>query len=558
MNKKIDNNYKPYSSPISTAVSVSNLKPNKVYYVYIDNNLLQGQDFVADAEGKFSGTFHTDALLAGIHTLMIADSDILVNIDWKMESKINVSNDPSTNASQLVLKANNVSNETQGIFQSFFINNNSGIFINKIGLFFKNKPNKGVRVDIRLIENGEVTGYIVPSTIKNIDVVDINVETETVVEFDYPIQLSGNTEYCLHVLTEDSNCELLAQDYGIIETSETISSNLKKEKPQAIGSLYYFNKKWEKISTQSISFKIYQCVFNTSVNGEVNLNIINDNIKTLKYNPLYSTNGSNVLTVYDVSNFNVNDTIYIQGTGVTEIDAEHIVTAVGDGYIETDNYIDGTQQPLPNFTKTEFFGGTNVTTNNNLSFDRCILNMNDMELDNTDVKYTINTTPIDRVINTNYESVYNKKLNEFENKKIILDDYNKGSNEYFKVKYDISSNDTNISPLLDLNNINVFLINDSTNSSSYLSKPITSSVAVNRVQVIFETIRTLDADFSVFLILDGVEYEITSNKYSLSNEWINFNYTYQGVSFSECQLKITFDTAKSAQIRNLRIKLLNS
>lgn len=544
------NNYKPYGKELTTTISVKNLKFDKKYFIYLDYDLID--EFDSDDEGNFTGPITLGNLVKGDHTLRIADSSIYNNIEWFVDKKIAVKDDMS-NENISTLRSINVDNEKQGIFQSFFINEDNGITITSLNLYFRNKPLKSVNVKLRKIIDEKVSEEIIPGSSVNVDTADITIDDKTLVTFDYPIFLETNQEYCIHVLVDDNIAELYTQQYGVV--TDTFDNIVKNEKPQNVGSLFNYNKKWNRNNTKSISFDVNKALFDTSLTGNINFKVNNNEEHTLPYNSLFTTDGSNILKVFNVSNFNINDRIVISGTGITELDDEHTITSVGDNYIETDNYSGG---QLPNFTETKYFGGNSTKVNKNISFNTSILNINSLELDETVSDYSIRSTDYNRTINADYLNVYNKKVNEFENKKILLDDENTNTNLNTLVDYQIKTFDANISPLIDISNVNLFLLDDKIEGSVYLSQIITPTSQKNKVQLNWDTIKTSAADYEVYLLLDGVEILIDNPVYSqTSTQFINYNYLYEGVNFSNCQLKIAFKGTESAVIKNLKLKIIN-
>ena len=119
-----------------------------------------------------------------------------------------------TITSTRVLSSTTTTQLVDPIAQTFLINepdeNVPGIFLKKLDLYFRTKhPTLGVEVQIREVENGQPTLNIVPFGRKTLTAAQVNVSsdasTATSFEFDSPLFLKSNVEYCFVVMPVGSN-----------------------------------------------------------------------------------------------------------------------------------------------------------------------------------------------------------------------------------------------------------------------------------------------------------------------------------------------------------------
>lgn len=99
------------------------------------------------------------------------------------------------------------------IAQSFFVGedgNTSGVFVNKIDVYFKSKHSTlGVELQVRYMVNGSPTTRIIPFGRKYLTAAEVNVSEDssekTTFTFDAPLYLQSGQEYCFVVMPEGSN-----------------------------------------------------------------------------------------------------------------------------------------------------------------------------------------------------------------------------------------------------------------------------------------------------------------------------------------------------------------
>ena len=242
--------------PRRISFSATNLKPNTRVYPHFDGQPVSefcaptggslGDSLVTDSLGFVEGVFIIPAerFKTGDRIFRLVDVDDLVvaadSITTQAAATYSASNITITKArlglnSRLPDVAINTLNVTQGtrvtsrtisstvinttvqnwdpIAQTFLINeteDNTGIFIKKLDLFFRTKhPTLGVEVQIREVENGSPTLKIVPFGRKHLTSAQVTVSNDstaaTSFDFDTPVFLKAGAEYCFVVMPDGSN-----------------------------------------------------------------------------------------------------------------------------------------------------------------------------------------------------------------------------------------------------------------------------------------------------------------------------------------------------------------
>ena len=188
------------------------------------------------------------------------------------------------------------------------------MFLTKLDLYFCTKDNTlPVWVEVRNVVNGYPGTKLLPFGRKVLQSSEVNIDASTGtvqqhLTFDSPIYLQEGQEYCFVTMTNSLDYKIWISQMGEADVSGT--GRLISTQPH-LGSLFKSqnNRTWSAVQSQDKKFTLYKAVFDTSVNGTVNLT--NDNISTAKTkeeggtvyvqrllsNPLVMTNGSTVLKV---------------------------------------------------------------------------------------------------------------------------------------------------------------------------------------------------------------------------------------------------------------------
>lgn len=158
--------------------------------------------------------------------------------------------------------------------QTFYVdktNNPDGIFVSSFDLFFKNKGNLPLEVQIRPTENGyPSSNTIIPGAVTVLESEDIvvtdtpNVDistTNTRVTFSSPVYLPGGYDYSVVIITDDFDYDIYIAELGkqILGTERIVS------KQPSMGSLFKSQqaRTWTAIQDEDLMFRVNRCSFNS-------------------------------------------------------------------------------------------------------------------------------------------------------------------------------------------------------------------------------------------------------------------------------------------------------
>lgn len=237
--------------------------------------------------------------ISTIATALYTGSNITIS---KANASVNVKSvDISQTVTQIqqtvVTQRTDVSEEQQlyvydPIAQSFSVSDPStnipGVFITKIDLyFFQKHPTLGVEVQVREVDvdTGYPTPNIVPNGRKIISVNDIitssDASSATTVEFNSPLYLETDRQYCFVVIPQGNNTETKIWVANIGGTDVTTGASITTNNP--MGDLFTSstNKVWVADIKQDIKCVIYRADF-TSQTGSITYR--NDDVEYMTVN----------------------------------------------------------------------------------------------------------------------------------------------------------------------------------------------------------------------------------------------------------------------------------
>lgn len=186
------------------------------------------------------------------------------------------------------------------IAQSFFIGE-EGVFVTSIDLYFLTKDEtQPVTIDIRTMENGTPTGYIVPGSIVTVPSKAVKVSTNasesTRFTFDNPIFLSSNTSYSFIVRTTNKNYNLWVSRLG--ETD--VTTGLFIDKQPYVGVLYKSSNQsiWTPDQYEDVKFILNRAQFETNTTFTAVLPNTPVVEQKLNNNPFKFVQGSSTIKVF--------------------------------------------------------------------------------------------------------------------------------------------------------------------------------------------------------------------------------------------------------------------
>lgn len=208
--------------------------------------------------------------------------------------------------------------------QSFYVEDPEGIFVTKARVYFQSKDTVvPVRMEIRPMVNGQPSSTdIVPGGVKVLSPAQVNVvptqsiasviATPTDFEFDEPVFLSPETEYCIVLLAES-----IEYNVYVSETDRFILGSTEKRitKQPSMGSLFKSQNgsTWEPAQKFDMTFQLFRANF-TASEGEVILNNANVPTFNLDANAFSVEQDSDAVYVSQYGHgMNVGDEVIISG-----------------------------------------------------------------------------------------------------------------------------------------------------------------------------------------------------------------------------------------------------
>lgn len=379
--------------------------------------------------------------------------------------------------------------------QSFLVENGTGAYITKVGIYFNTKDDTiPVQLQIRPVTNGTPdSNIIVPGAVKFLAPSAVNVSDDasavTYFEFDEPIFLNSFTSYAIVLLAE-------SVDYNVFiaETEQFVlgSTEEKIAKQPTLGSLFKSqnSQTWTASQTQDLMFEIFRADF-VPTSGTVVLQNASTPRELLPIDPFTSTNADSSLEVFHPHHgFSVGDTVKIRGldsattyvTGLTgaNINGERTIT-----HVDENNYRFGADNPAG---ATSIFGGTAVEATQNMTYETLQTSIQSLIPINTFMnakgKFISGKSiagienPYDRdAVFTDIP--FNENLS-FDVPKVIAADYIETAElpagvRSAEIQLDMFTSDPAVSPMLDLQRASLFLIHnnidnqDSANSADVLA-----------------------------------------------------------------------------------------
>ena len=263
------------------------------------------------------------------------------------------------------------------VCQSFMVNQDNGIFVSSIEVFFATKSSTlPVTLQIRTMVNGYPTTVVLPFAQQTIDATDITVSTDasaaTKFTFPSPVFLQNGVEYAFCVITNNTDYTMYTSRLGQTTLDGT---RLISQQPY-LGSMFKSQNAstWTAEQNEDVKFKVNRCKFTENTEGT--LQLVNDVVPviTLKQNPITTTNTSADITIH-----HRNHGMHSTANNVT---IAGVPSGTFNGIASTN--INGTYTAIKNIklhsyqvtaansdvaSATGDIGGTAVTATRNMMFD---------------------------------------------------------------------------------------------------------------------------------------------------------------------------------------------
>jgi hypothetical protein len=288
--------------------------------------------------------------------------------------------------------------------QSFTVTKPSGMYVTKVQAYFKKKDDiVPVELQIRPMVNGAPSATeVIANASKFLNPSSVNLPASqtqaavlaapTTFEFDEPIFLNPDTDYCIVLLTDCNNYEAyVAETYSF----ELGSTEKRISRQPSLGSLFKSQngKTWEPDQTKDLAFQIFQAEFDTTggyavfENGELEKNDCNRN-------PFYVKNADATITLTMPNHgYDVGDTVTITGLDSAETYNGMLGTSIlGDRTVTEIDAFGLRFEADSASTSAGRFGGDGVVADRQIQFDTMIPNFTTLLPDDTTISYSAKFT----------------------------------------------------------------------------------------------------------------------------------------------------------------------
>ena len=529
----------PFIRQRTITFSATRLKPNTRVYPFFDN--IDIATYVTPEGGSAGGNLVTDSNGAVSGTFAIPDPKVDANPRWRTGQRLFRLTSSSTNSltnanvetaanveyvarglletvretilssrearvemrsvteTQTITRTSTRTEERQvgyhdPLAQTFLIDDEGGVFLTSIDIFFSTKDAAiPVTVQIRDVVNGYPGQRILPFSEVTLNPSLVNTSTDgtTATKFTFasPVYIQNNVEHCFVVManSQDYNAYVARIGETSLDSSRTISAQ-----PYA-GVLFKSQNgmTWSAEQNEDMKFKLRRAEF-SNVTGTVTLT--NDTLptRTLKNNPLRTTNSSGVIRV-----FHPNHGMHGTSNNVT---IAGIAAGTYNGIDTTSTAINGTYTSISNVTLDSYdittggtanatgdIGGATVTATQNRLFD--VLNLGGiqtMTVPGTNIDYFVRTTTgrsvhgseteFSLISNANKLAVVHNDNLFFTAPRMVASEINEtnetitGGKSFYTI-LELSTTNTKLSPVLDTQRMSVFTIQNRLNSPTSSNTP---------------------------------------------------------------------------------------
>ena len=522
------------------------LKPNTKVYPFFDNVDISsyvtpdggslGGNLITDSNGRVEGTFaipdpktssnprwRTGQRLfrltsSSSNSLTNANVETAANVEYVARGLLETVRETILSSREARVEMRSVT-ETQSITrtstrteerqvgyhdplaQTFLIDDEGGVFLTSIDIFFSTKDSAiPVTVQVRDVVNGYPGQKILPFSEVTLNPDDVNTSTDgttaTKFTFSSPVYIQNNVEYCFVVManSQDYNAYVARIGETSLDSNRTISAQ-----PYA-GVLFKSQNgmTWSAEQNEDMKFKLRRAEF-SQVTGTVTLTNDTLSTRTLKNNPLRTTNSSSVIRVFHPNHGmnGTNNSVTIAG----------IPSGTYNGINTTTDPINGTYTSISNVTLDSYditlgsgtatatgdIGGATVTATQNRTFD--VLNLGGIQTMNvpgTTIDYFVRTstgksihgseTQFTLTSAANKLAVVNNDNLFFTSPQMVASEINesgdtvlgvaaKGVGKSFYTILEMTTANTKLSPVLDTQRMSAFTISNRLNSPTSSNTP---------------------------------------------------------------------------------------
>ena len=445
--------------------------------------------------------------------------------------------------------------------QTFFIDENDGAFITRVGVRFQTKDSTvPVMLQIRSTVNGVPSAdEIIPNGVKALSPGDVNISADasavTYFEFDEPVYLNGNMEYSIILLANSIKYNVYVAKAGDLMLNST---ELRVSKQPTLGSLFKSqnSRTWTPDQERDLTFTIDRAKF-TETSGYVTLQNAPIPPILLASNPLDTTNASGTVKVLAFGHgFVVGDSVTIAGAtafggiAAANINGTRAVTKVdGTGF----EFVAGNSDTA---SSTVAGGGDNITITRNIMMDTVIPYVETLSPAQTLISHSAKFTTgksfagaeTAYVADGSYQTISNRDNNTFVNPRLIASSENEtaslSGNKSLTYKIDVSTTSDIVAPVIDLQRASVtavrnlvdkqvasgsggnipldYVAETNPTGGSHLSKHITSPVVLDEsavgLKIMIGANRPSTASFDVYYRTNASDTAAAGNL--LDSTWV--------------------------------------
>ena len=512
------------------------LKPNTRVYPYFDSDSINtyvtplggalGGNLVTDSNGSVSGTFSIPdpkdnskprwrtgervfRLTSSSSNDLTSAPDTAANAEYIARGIIQTVQNTiiSTRTAGVEFRA---TNETENITQTtatrgaarqvgyhdplaqtFMVDEAGGVFLTSVDICFSTKDaNIPVTLQVRNTVNGYPGQSILPFSEKSLNPVSVTTSTDgssaTTFTFDSPVYVQENTEYALVLMANTTEYNVFVARLGqtALGSNRTISQ-------QPYTGVFFKSQNgvtWSADQNEDLKFKIKRAEFE-NVSGVVTLTNKDLDSRTLKLNPLRTTNTSGVIRVYHPNHgmHGTSNNVTISGVpagthnGIVHSDINGTYTSISN--VTLDSYDITTTGTA---TVTGDIGGDLVVASQNRLFD--VLNLGGiqtMTLPETSLNMSIRPTSGRSIHGSESEfalTAGSNKINVVSNDNIhfnspqmvasAINETNEmgGSKSFWNI-VTLSTKNTKVSPVLDTQRMSAFTITNRLNNPTSGNTP---------------------------------------------------------------------------------------
>lgn len=513
--------------------------------------------------------------------------------------------------------------------QTFRIEPKNGLFFTKIDIFFKSKDDTvSVECQIRPVVNGvpsseEVIAskFLTPSQVSTFDddapsdtvenTANVITYGKTTFEFDEPVYLNPNTEYCVVLLAESVEYNVYVAETYALQLGSTES---RVAKQPSMGSLFKSQNgtTWEPDQTKDLAFIIHRANFSNTSGSAV---VHNREVEP-EFAGFTTENGSQEVYVYMPNHgFHYGETATIAG-----FDSAATYNGVSGSNLNGDQTITGYDGLGFTFSQADSATADGViasdirpTTTRQVNMDVVFPSIETMSPEDTSINYEVKYTTGKSIAGTETkytkDAAYSKEFinrenNFFEAPRLIATPKNETDElgagvKSVDLKINLTTNDTHVSPVIDAQRLSLtsitniidkqtssgtsgrefplntggqntpinYVAETSSEAGTHLAKHLTTPVTLENgsvgLKIILSAQRPEKADFDVYyrLATEGenirdVDFTLATSENTVGADPVNFReYRYRVGNdngdlneFTQFQVKIVMTSSNSAQV----------